>query len=105
MQGISLCSPLGSDLSHSSAPAFLSEGLQKLNPLVLTQGSAGKVEAVLGATWVGKLATAVELTRCVLFQSQKIEGEGPLVQLHSLGWWAQVCIQLSSNLVGSARTN
>jgi len=52
-----------------------------------------------------KLATAVELTRRVLFQSQKIEGEGPLVQRHSLGWWAQVCIQLSSTLVGSAQTN
>ncbi|OXB61214.1 hypothetical protein ASZ78_007200 [Callipepla squamata] len=57
-----------------------------------------------GGSSLGEKAAA-QLTKHVLFQSQKIEGEGPLVRLHSLGWWAQVCIQLSSTWVGPARTN
>lgn len=61
--------------------------------------------AELGAAWMREPGTAAELIKSVFFQSQKIEGEGPSVPLHSLDWWARACIQLSSTLVGPARTN
>ncbi|XP_010714048.1 microsomal glutathione S-transferase 3 isoform X1 [Meleagris gallopavo] len=61
-----------------------------------------RISTGLGVAWIlGRLLYA----HGYYTGEPKIEGEGPLVQLHSLGWWAQVCIQLSSNLVGSARTN
>lgn len=61
--------------------------------------------AELGVAWGREPGTAAELIKSVFFQSRKIEGEGPSVPLHSLDWWAQACIQLSSTLAGSARTN